>query len=288
MLGHTLQQELKGRGHSIVAPSSSELDITDPESLSQIPSDSLGIFDWCLNCAAYTAVDKAESESDLAFKVNALGPGYLAQMTKAAGIKLLHASTDFVFDGQKTTPYVEEDATSALGAYGRSKLEGERSVFSHDPNAVVCRTSWLFGPNGPSFPRTMIRAWEAGKTLRVVSDQCGTPTSTQQLSQLLADLVEKNAFPGVYHTAGSEIMTWHELAVHTIQAWLSYSARQEDVDIEKILTADWPTPAKRPPYSALASTHLLELNIDHKYSLKATLDWFCKELHSRREAGESL
>jgi dTDP-4-dehydrorhamnose reductase len=251
MLGSDLVPELRGRGHDVLAPSSSGLDITDPASVAQIPAHSFGRLDWVVNVAAYTAVDKAESEVRAATELNALGPGYLAQACASEGSRLLHVSTDFVFDGQAAEPYGEDHATNPLGVYGRSKRDGENAVLSAHSNAIIVRTSWLYGPHGGSFPRTMLLARQAGRTLRVVADQIGSPTYTGDLARVLADMIEKDAFPGIYHATGSEAMTWHAFAE------LILGER-----IEAITTDQYPTAAKRPPYSVLSNAKLAALGIE--------------------------
>ena len=169
MLGSDVVAELRSRNAEVEAPGSSEIDITDPESMAKVAM--MRGFNWCVNCAAYTAVDLAESEVQKATVLNALGPGYLARACAVAGFKLLHVSTDFVFDGAAGTPYTEDSPTNPLGVYGRTKLEGEHAVLAGLPTSLILRTSWLFGANGKSFPRTIIGAWQAGKDLRVVSDR---------------------------------------------------------------------------------------------------------------------
>ncbi|HZH98927.1 MAG TPA: sugar nucleotide-binding protein, partial [Fimbriimonadaceae bacterium] len=159
MLGSDVVHELRSRGHEVLSPSSSELDITDPLGAASVASGAYGKIDWCVNCAAYTAVDKAETDADAATLLNAIAPGYLARSCAMAGTKLLHFSTDFVFDGLSSTPYTEAMPTHTLGVYGRTKREGEEAVLAGDPSALILRTAWLYGPNGGSFPRTMIRAW---------------------------------------------------------------------------------------------------------------------------------
>ena len=279
MLGSDLVAELASRGHDVLSPARSELDITNPESAAAV---AIGEFsaDWCFNCAAYTAVDKAESEPQLAHEINALGASYLAKACAAAGIRLLHVSTDFVFDGKATEPYTEDAPTQPLGAYGRTKWEGERAVLEGHPNALIARTAWLYGPNGPSFPRTMIRAWAAGKTLRVVSDQVGSPTYTADLARVLADLADRNAFPGVYHTAGSESMSWHALAEIAIRQWAALTGGPEPAAIEAIRTEDWPTPTERPAYSVLSFEKTAALGIAPMRPVREAVAEFCLRLQT--------
>ncbi|HVT11017.1 MAG TPA: dTDP-4-dehydrorhamnose reductase [Fimbriimonadaceae bacterium] len=274
MLGTDLVAELRSRGHAVTTPSLAELDIADPESVVRIGE--LGEFDWVINCAAYTAVDKAETEVREATEVNHLGAGYLAGAVQGIGAKLVHVSTDFVFDGKATEPYREDAPTNPLGVYGRTKRDGEEAVRASNANALIVRTAWLYGPNGSSFPRTMIRAHQAGKRLRVVADQTGSPTYTADLARVLVDLAEKNAFPGIYHAVGPEAMTWHAFATRAIRAWQRVRGEPEGVEIEPIKTEDWPTPAARPKYSVLSMEKIAELGIAPMRPVDEALEEFCR------------
>ncbi|MBZ0213022.1 MAG: sugar nucleotide-binding protein, partial [Nitrospirae bacterium] len=173
MLGCEVVREAISRGWEVWAPSRGEFDLTDPVSVAQI-AVAEPKFDACINCAAYTAVDRAETERDEALALNALGPAYLATACLQAGTRLVHVSTDFVFDGTASVPYRPGDPTHPLSVYGESKLEGEGPVLGSGGNVV--RTSWLFGPErGGGFPGAIVRAARAGRPLRVVADQVGTP-----------------------------------------------------------------------------------------------------------------
>jgi dTDP-4-dehydrorhamnose reductase len=258
MLGSDLRVELTLRGHEVVSPPHGDFDLTDPVSSGRILVEEFGHFDVCMNCAAYTAVDKAEHDVRAATELNSIAPGYLAHACSAARMRLIHLSTDFVFDGTANCPYTEESKVHPLGVYGRSKEAGEREVLHSHANAIVVRTAWLYGPNGNSFPRTMIRAWKAGKKLRVVDDQIGSPTHTVELARVLADIAEKDLFPGIYHAVGPEQMSWKSLAERAIKAYAEFHRIDPHVEIEGISSAEWPTPAKRPAYSVL-STKKLEL-----------------------------
>jgi len=278
MLGTDLVEELKHSGHEVRGYDLPEIDITDPESVARIPAGEFGQFDWCFNCAAYTAVDKAESEPQLAYEVNTLGAGYLARACMMGGIKFVHISTDFVFDGEATEPYTEDAQPNPLGVYGQSKLEGERSVMNANQHAIIARTAWLYGANGPSFPRTMIKAFEAGKNLRVVADQVGCPTYTADLARVLVDLMHKNAFPGVYHTAGPEAMSWHEFATLAIQEQARQKGLPDPEPITPIKTEDWPTPAKRPAYSVLSFEKAAALGVAPMRPVRESLVDFVSRL----------
>lgn len=257
MLGTDLCSELSRRGFEFFAPGPDEVDVTDPSSLAgYLFGEGAPSFKTCINCAAYTAVDLAETERDEAFRINALGAGYVAQTCAMAQIRLVHISTDFVFDGLLTEPYSEGDAPNPLGVYGASKLEGERSVLS--ATGTVVRTSWLYGIHGKSFPRTILNAYLAGRDLRVVADQVGCPTSTVDLARVLVDLAALpfGPPPGIYHAVGPDSMSWHELACLIVKA-----AGGNESKVAAIRSEDWPTPAQRPAYSVLSTKALEALGI---------------------------
>lgn len=267
MLGSDLVTEFQSRGWEVVAPTLPEVDITDPI---QIAGCAEGDFSWVVNAAAYTAVDKAETEPDEAMRVNGLAVGYLGQMAQLASAKFLQISTDFVFDGNQTKPYTEEDRVNPLGVYAQTKCFGEEQALAN--GAVVVRTAWLFGPNGGSFPRTMIRAARAGKSLRVVADQVGSPTYTADLARTIADLMARDPYPGIYHAAGPDAMSWHEFAQFAL------TAAGIDAHIEPIRTEDWPTPARRPAYSVLDCSKLASLGIAPMRSINEALSEFVSRL----------
>lgn len=276
MLGSDIVAELKSRSIEVVAPPTSSLDLTEPESVANVAA--MDEVDWCINCAAYTAVDQAEAEEQKAAELNSLGPGYLARACSSVGIKLIHVSTDFVFDGNAHEPYTEESATHPLGAYGRTKLEGEYGVLAALPTAVIFRTSWLFGPNGKCFPKSMISAWKLGKDLRVVADQTGCPTYTADLAMSIVDAMEKDIFPGIYHAAGPDAMTWYDLARLSIEAYRDFVGLDRPVEIERINSEDWPTPAQRPKYSVLSTAKLEAAGIPQMRPIRAALADFVRRL----------
>src|SRR2546423_8717069 len=279
MLGSDVVAELQGRGHEVLAPSRIELDITDPSAVAEIPGGKWAGCQWCINCAAYTFVDKAEEEPDAAMLANGLGPGYLAQACQLAGTRLLHISTDFAFDGSAKQPYAEDQPTNPQGAYARSKVQGEEAVLVAHANAIIARTAWLYGPNGNSFPKTIIRAWMAEKNLRVVSDQTGSPTYTADIARVLVDLVEKDAERGIYHTAGPDAMSWDELAVLALTAYRDEVLHEDrPISVEPIRTEDWPTLAKRPKYSVLSFEKTASLGIKPMRATEEALREFVARL----------
>ena len=208
-----------------------------------------------INAAAYTAVDKAESEPDAADRANHLGPALLAGWCASHAVPLIHISTDYVFDGRKGSPYVEADPTSPTGVYGATKLAGEQAVAASGAPAVVLRTSWVYAATGKNFVRTMLNAAAKTSALRVVADQRGCPTAADDLAAAILSIADRlllgwdDTLGGVYHAAGSGETTWHGLA----QAVFARAARHglAPPSVAAIATEDWPTPARRPPDSRL-------------------------------------
>ena len=242
MLGH----EIKQAHPDWWAPSKSELDLLtqDWTTFEKRP-------DFVVNCAAFTAVDAAESQEAEAMALNAAAVGRLAEWCHAEKISLIHISTDFVFDGSSATAYVETDATAPLGVYGKSKLLGEQLIAESGCKAWVIRTSWLYGPKGKSFPRTILGAWDRGVDLKVVNDQTGCPTDCKTVVAAVTKIVETTPEPGVYHIAGPEAMTWHEFAVKVIAKAEDFPEGSIRSRIKAIPTSEYPTPAVRPKNSVL-------------------------------------
>lgn len=211
------------------------------------------------NCAAYTNVDGCESEEDRATRVNGDGPGYLAKAAKATGATLVHISTDYVFDGEKTTPYTEEDPTGPMSAYGRSKLAGERAILESGlEQYFILRTSWLYGPGGKNFVETILRLAKERVELRIIADQIGSPTFTEDLAEAIFQLLNltRHSSPvtrhGIYHFANEGQCSWYEFACAIVE-----EARRagEELKVERILpikTEEYPLPAKRPAYSVFS------------------------------------
>jgi dTDP-4-dehydrorhamnose reductase len=209
-----------------------------------------------VNAAAYTAVDAAEDDVDAAFRANRDGPAELARLCEAAGIPLIQVSTDYVFDGHKGAPYHETDATAPQSVYGASKLAGEDAVLAACSRVIVLRTSWVYSPTGRNFVRTMLAAGQRNSQLRVVADQTGCPTSSQDLAHAILSMAGRlitggwlDQYAGIYHAAGTGAATWHELATATFEAAARHGLAQPAV--VPIATDEWPTRAKRPPDSRL-------------------------------------
>ena len=210
-----------------------------------------------VNAAAWTAVDLAETEAQAADRANHLGPAAIARHCSALGIPLVHISTDYVFDGLKGAPYVESDRTNPTGVYGATKLAGEQAVLAAGPQSVILRTSWVYARSGKNFVRTMLDAGRRLKQLRVVADQIGCPTNADDLAQavlgvcdrLLATCGDGHGLGGVYHATGRGQVSWHGFAQSIFE--LARPNGWPQPQVQAIVTADWPTPARRPPDSRL-------------------------------------
>jgi len=249
-VGQELRRLSLPAGVTLAAPSRAEADIADRVAI----GDLVGAASWSavINTAAWTAVDAAEDAAGDAFAANALGPAILADATRRRGIPLIHVSTDYVFDGTKPSPYVEDDRTAPLGVYGASKLAGEDAVRTGNPRHVIVRTAWVYGGPGRNFLSTMLRLGGERDVLRVVADQHGTPTAARDLAAALAaialrdDLMERQ---GVYHYANRGETTWCGFA----RAIFARSAARggPSPTVMPITTAEFPTPARRPANSRL-------------------------------------
>ena len=249
MLGQDMVAEFQRREYEVHAASHKTLDITDIHAV-RAAIEALRP-DVVVNCAAYTNVDKAESEPEAAMRVNGLGPRNLALACEATGAVLLHISTDYVFDGEKEGPYEIWDTPNPINAYGKSKLWGENYVRSLIYRYFIVRTSWLFGKGGRNFVTTMLELAKRGEPMRVVNDQRGCPTYTVDLARACADLVESGCF-GTYHVTNQGVTTWYEFAMEIfMQAGLN-------VRVEPIATVQFTRPASRPQNSELGSYPLLE------------------------------
>jgi dTDP-4-dehydrorhamnose reductase len=247
MLGRDLTAHLGAR-HQVVPADLPQVDITDPN-LVQRTFDSASL-DAVIHTAAFTAVDDCEHRSELAFRVNAEGTRNVALACCQASLPLLYLSTDYVFDGQKPTPYKEDDLPNPLNVYGWSKLQGERYVQELLPAAWIVRTSWLFGPLGKNFVRTILERAQRGESLRVVDDQVGAPTYTMDLAEKLEQIVMRGT-PGIYHVTNRGYCSWFEFAQEILrQAGLSH------VPLFPIPTSASDRPARRPRNSRLAHTRL--------------------------------
>jgi len=252
-LGYELVQQSQALGHTVKAPLETQANIVNIDEVKRNvdtyrPS-------LVINSAAYTAVDKAETEKKIAFDVNKTGAANLARCCAQAHIPLIQISTDYVFDGQKGAPYLETDPISPLGIYGRSKADGEAEVRSHLNKHIIIRTSWLYGVHGYNFVKTMLRLAREKELIQVVADQHGSPTSACDLAEAILNICRqienRRAINwGTYHYCGQGITTWHEFAETILELSRSKSTIKA-ARIEPLSTAEYPTSATRPQFSAL-------------------------------------
>jgi len=241
------------QGFDIVALDLPEFDITEPSIVKKAVSQT-GVL-LIINASAYTAVDKAESESELAFAVNRDGPAYLAASCAEAGIPLIHISTDYVFDGRKKEPYLETEPVSPLGIYGQSKAAGETEIRNTLKQHIIIRTAWLYGLHGNNFVKTMLSLGKEKEILSVVADQYGCPTYAADLADAILMIASqiserRNVTWGTYHYCGKGETTWHGFA----EAIFDLAKQYDSLMVKKIVpitTAEYPTPAKRPANSGM-------------------------------------
>jgi dTDP-4-dehydrorhamnose reductase len=268
-LGTDMARELEGRA-DVVAHDRSTLDLAKPAQIvARVREARPAVI---VNAAAYTAVDRAESDAEAAHAVNAVAPGILAEEAKRLGALLIHYSTDYVFDGSKAAPYVEADATAPLGVYGRTKLAGEQAVAAAGAHHAILRTSWVYAPHGKNFMLTMLRVAATQKELRVVDDQRGAPTSSRQLARATLDLLAQGdrsrpiapgdldrvrEASGIYHATAQGDVTWYGFAQEIFAAWARRPGNFFVMPrVLAITTAEYPTPARRPANSVLSSAKL--------------------------------
>ncbi len=268
-VGYELMR-LVPKSFTVAGFGSAELDITDAAVVAEtVEREAPALI---INAAAYTAVDKAEAEPERAYAVNRDGVGNLAAVAARCGIPLLHISTDYVFSGDADTPYREEDSPVPTGVYGASKLAGEKALAETWANHFIMRTSWVFGVHGNNFVKTMLRLGQERERLSIVADQHGCPTSATSIARALWALVEqyheKGALQwGVYHYAGLPPCTWHKFAKNIFDIAHELGLVGRYPILNAIGTTDFPTPAKRPAWSVLDSSHLQRV-----HGIQAT-DW---------------
>ncbi len=206
---------------------------------------------YFINCAAYTAVDKAESEKDLAYAINAEAPGSIAAICQKNNIRFIHISTDYVFDGLGNAPYKEDDSTNPVNLYGATKLEGEKKIRQANPDAIIIRTAWVYSVFGNNFVKTMLRLMGERDQINVVNDQTGTPTYAADLAAAILQIISSGTWKsGIYHFSNEGIISWYDFAVAIKE--LSGSSCK----VNPIPTSAYPTPAKRPHYSVLDKTKI--------------------------------
>ena len=249
-LGNEMQLlEKQNPQHTYFNTDVQELDITDRQAIRQFITDNQ--IDGIVNCAAYTAVDKAEANEELCTKLNAEAPAYLAEAIGSRGGWMIQISTDYVFNGTKHIPYVEDDDTCPNSVYGKTKLVGELNVQKFCEQSMIIRTAWLYSTFGNNFVKTMIRLGKEKTDLGVIFDQIGTPTYARDLAVIIMTAINQGIVPGVYHFSNEGVISWYDFtkAIHRIAGITSCHVRP-------LHTAEYPTPAARPHYSVLDKTKI--------------------------------
>ena len=219
-----------------------------------------------INAAAYTAVDQAESEPELAQRINSEGPGHLAAGAAACGARLLHLSTDFVFDGRFSSPYRADAPTNPLSVYGTTKRDGERAVMDTLPeHSVIVRTAWVYAAEGKNFLNTMLRVMRERGAVRVVADQVGTPTAARPLAETLWKIVMRPEIRGIHHWTDAGVASWYDFAVAIAEEGAALGLLPQTVTVAPIATEDYPTPAHRPAYSVLDKRSLAAFGLSPRH-----------------------
>jgi len=274
-----LLERLPRDGHAVTAMEAPELDLTDPASIARAVEQAAP--EAIVNAAAYTAVDKAESQRELAFAVNATGAGLLAAAAAERGLPFVHVSTDYVFPGDGGAPYREDDAPAPIGIYGESKLAGERAVMAANPRSAILRTAWVCSPHGGNFVKTMLRLGQEREAVSVVADQHGAPTFAADLADAIARMLPRltaaaagdEAF-GIFHLTGSPWTTWHGFAEAIFEGAAARGLKTPE--LRAIATADYPTPARRPADGRLDCSRIARIHgiqpADWRQSLSRCLD----------------
>ena len=268
-LGYDVAKELERRGENFLGTTRKEMDLSDPESaksfiIEKKPSA-------VIHCAAYTAVDKAEQEAELALTVNGLATRKIAEGCREVGAKMLYVSTDYVFGGNGDTPYEINDEKAPQNIYGKSKLLGEDSVIALLRNYFIVRISWVFGSNGKNFVKTMLNFDKRRKKINVVNDQIGSPTYTADVAPLLVDMIQSDKY-GIYHATNEGFCSWAEFAEEI------FKQVGREITVEKIPSSDYPTPAKRPFNSRLSKKTLDAAGFNRLPNWQDAVTRFLKEI----------
>ncbi|HHH43382.1 MAG TPA: dTDP-4-dehydrorhamnose reductase [Gammaproteobacteria bacterium] len=272
-LGRETVLALQAEGESCIAIDREEVDFSRPDQVAEAIAAYAA--DWVINCGAYTQVDKAEQERELAFTINRDAARAVAEGVKRSGGRLLHVSTDFIFGGEQSTPYREDSKPDPLSVYGQSKLEGEQAVREVLPDALVVRTAWVYGVHGHNFVKTILRLAGERQELRVVDDQLGTPSWTADIVRAMRSLMKAGA-SGVYQFTNEGVASWYDFAEAIVAAARQVGLPVVAETIRPIPTEDFPLPATRPAYSVMSKVKIrsvLDYPIPHwRESLHAMIN----------------
>jgi dTDP-4-dehydrorhamnose reductase len=284
-LGQELQQTLAE--YDVIGVGRETLDLTQPDKISQMMDEVRP--ELVINAAAYTAVDKAESEPEITKATNAIAPGILAKEAQKMGVPLIHISTDYVFDGSQSRPYLDTDTTNPLGVYGQSKLAGEQAIRENCNLHIILRTAWVYGVGGKgNFVKTMLKLGAEREEIRVVADQVGSPTWTGDLASAIAQLLPQLSpeIAGTYHYTNSGVASWYDFAVAIFEEAKQLGFPLKVQRIIPITTADYPTPARRPAYSVLYCGKIVAVLGTHPPHWRQALRQMLAEY--RRERQEAI
>ncbi len=287
-LGQELKQTLASLGE-VIGVDHQTMDLAQPERIRQVISEIKP--DLIVNGAAYTAVDKAESETELANTINGTAPTIIAEEVQRLGSALIQVSTDYVFDGRENTPYTEEDPPNPINAYGQSKLLGEEGVQKTCERHLILRTAWVYGTKGKgNFVKTMLKLGAEREELRVVVDQVGTPSWTRDIAGAIAQLgqqitleqAEKPTLTGVYHFTNSGVASWYDFAVAIFEEAQQLGFPLKVQRIVPITTSEYPTPAQRPAYSVLSTKKISTILETHTPHWRESLRRMLKQLYCQQ------
>lgn len=249
-LGYDVVRELQSRGHEAIGVDIEEMDITDETAVSRVMEETAP--EAVIHCSAFTAVDRAEEEQELCYKVNVQGTENIAKMCQKLGCKMLYLSTDYIFSGEGQRPWEPEDTPSPLNSYGQSKYQGEVALRQYVDKYFIVRISWVFGINGNNFIKTMLRLGKENGAVKVVDDQIGSPTYTFDLAKLLVDMIETEQY-GAYHATNEGICSWYEFAKEIFQ-----EANMKEVTVTPVSSEEFPVKAKRPKNSRMSKEKLVQ------------------------------
>ncbi|AEF80192.1 dTDP-4-dehydrorhamnose reductase [Leadbettera azotonutricia] len=253
MLGAEISLVLAQRGLACIG-TDREVDITDPDALAAFVGKQAAAgqtIDWIINCAAYTAVDKAEDDLDACRRLNAIGPANIAEASHNIGARVLHFSTDYVFDGRGERPYKEDDPTDPIGVYGITKRDGEEKLLSNNEASYIIRTAWLYGRHGNNFVHTMLRLMNEKDSVSVVNDQRGSPTWAYDLASTAVDIIGKTLPYGIYHYTNEGSITWFDFAQEIYGQGRKLGLIRKDCEVKPCASAEFPAKVTRPAYSVL-------------------------------------
>lgn len=277
-LGYDVVRELEKRGHTAVGVDIDEMDITDAAAVERVLTETQP--EAVIHCSAFTAVDRAEDETELCRRVNVEGTKNIAKICKKLDCKMLYLSTDYIFSGDGERPWEPDDEASPLNAYGQSKYDGELALKKYVEKYFIVRISWVFGINGNNFIKTMLRLGRENGAVKVVDDQIGSPTYTYDLSRLLVDMIESGRY-GAYHATNEGICSWYEFAKEIFRA-----AGMNDVSVTPVKSGEFPVKAKRPKNSRMSKEKLVANGFTLLPAWQDAVARYMKELEVFENANE--